>query len=98
MIKSISLLFLFAFISLASFSQTNSEKECRVTSGVGFAGATKNTKSAGQYIWFQLGDKLSKNISFATEFENMTYQLRGYYTATPPGLDEIKSVDNNFSL
>jgi hypothetical protein len=100
MSKSLSLLFLFAFLSLASISQTNieTEKECRIISGIGFAGATKNTKSIGQYLWFQFGYKLSKNISFATEFENMTYNLRGYYTATPPGLDEIKSVDNNFSL
>lgn len=98
--KSISFLFLFAFLSLASISQTNSqtEKECRITSGIGLAGATKNTKSVGQYIWFQLGYKLSKNISFATEFENMTYKLPGYYTELPAGLNEIKSVDNNFSL
>jgi hypothetical protein len=100
MLKSVTLLFIFAFLSLASISQINAqaEKECRVTSGLGFAGARKNTKSVGQYIWLQLDYKLSKNISFATEFENMTYQLQGYYTATPPGLDEIKSVDNNFSL
>lgn len=98
--KSLSLLFLFVFLSLVSMSQSNSqtEKECRITSGIGFAGATKNTKSVGQYIWFQLGYNLSKNISLATEFENMTYQLRSIYPAAPPDLGEIKSVDDNFSL
>lgn len=98
--KFLFLLFLFAFLSLPSKSQTNSEtkKECRITSGIGFAGATKNTKSVGQYIWFQLGYKLSKDISFATEFENMTYKLPGHYTALPAGLNEIVSIDNNFSL
>jgi hypothetical protein len=40
----------------------------------------------------------AKNISIATEFENMTYKLPGYYPALPANLDKINAVDNNFSL
>ena len=100
MTKSVSLLFLFAFVSLASLSQTNSQtqKECRITSGIGFAGATSNTKSVGQDVWLQLDYKLSENISIATEFENMTYKQAGYYKDLPVNPNEIKVVDNNFSL
>ena len=100
MTKSIILLFLFAFVSIASFSQTNSQtqKECRITSGIGFSGATKNTKSVGLDFWLQLDYKLSENISIATEFENMTYKQPGYYKNLPVNPNEIKVVNNNFSL
>ena len=100
MTKTISLLFAFALFSLASLSQTNSQiqKECRITSGVGFSGATKNTKSIGQDVWLQLDYGLSENISIATEFENMTYKQPGYYKDLPVNPNEIKVVDNNFSL
>jgi hypothetical protein len=95
-----TLLFLSIFFSLASKSQTNSqaEKECRITSGIGFAGATKSSKSVGKYVWLQLDYKFYKNISVATEFENMTYKLKGFYNPLPSILNEIKSVDNNFSI
>lgn len=98
--KFISLLILFAFFSLAANSQANShaEKTGSITSGIGFAGATKNTLSVGQYVWLQLDYKFSKNISIATEFENMTYKLPGYYPALPANLNKINAVDNNFSL
>jgi len=38
--KTVPLLFLFSFISLASLSQANiqEQKECRISSGFGFAG------------------------------------------------------------
>ena len=65
---------------------------------MGFAGAAKNTQSVGRYVWLQLDYKFSKNISIATEFENMTYQLPGYYTALPASLNKINAGDNNFSL
>ncbi|HSN10453.1 MAG TPA: hypothetical protein VLS85_15540, partial [Hanamia sp.] len=75
--KLISLLILFSFFALASKSQTNSqaEKAGRITSGIGFTSATKNTQSVGQYFWLQLDYKFYKNISIATEFENMNYKL-----------------------
>lgn len=100
MTKFTSLLLLSIFFSPVSKSQTNSqaEKECRITSGIGFAGATKSTKSIGKYVWLQLDYKFYKNISIATEFENMTYKLKGFYNSLPSKLNEIKSVDNNFSL
>ena len=68
--KFISLLFLFTFLSLAGKSQANSqaEKTGRITSGMGFAGATKNSQSVGQYFWLQLDYKFAKNISIATDF------------------------------
>ncbi|MEO5942800.1 MAG: hypothetical protein ABIP30_15510 [Ferruginibacter sp.] len=52
MIKSSFLFFLFALSALASFSQTESQtqKECRITSGIGIAAATKNTKSPGKDV------------------------------------------------
>jgi hypothetical protein len=98
--KSLLLFFLFILSALVSFSQTNSQiqKECRITGGLGFAGATKNTKSVGQDVWLQLDYKLSDNISVATEFENMTYKQPGYYKNLPVDPNEIKVVDNNFSL
>jgi hypothetical protein len=100
MTKSISLLFLFAFFSLVALSQTNTQtqKECRITSGIGFAGATNNTKSVGRDVWLQLDYKLSENISIATEFENMGYKQPGYYKDLPINPNEIQVVDNNFSL
>jgi hypothetical protein len=100
MTKSLLLLFLFAFTSLASFSQSSTEaqRECRITAGIGFAGATKNTKSVGRDVWLQLDYKLSQNISIATEFENMAYKQPGYYKYLPINPNEIQVVDNNFSL
>jgi hypothetical protein len=100
MTKSVLLFFLFILSDLVSFSQTNSQiqKECRITGGLGFAGATKNTKSVGQDVWLQLDYKLSESISIATEFENMTYKQPGYYKDLPVYPNEIKVVDNNFSL
>ena len=100
MTKSVSFLFVFAFFSLASLSQTNSQiqKECRITSGVGFSGSTKNNKSLGKDVWLQLDYKLYENISIATEFENMNYKQPGYYKDLPVNPNEIKVVDNNFSL
>lgn len=100
MTRSVSLTFLFAFFSLVTLSQTNTEtqRECRITGGIGFAGATKNTKSVGQDVWLQLAYKLSENISLATEFENMAYKQPGYYKDLPVNPNEIKAVDNNFSL
>lgn len=98
--KSLLLFFLFILSALVSFSQTNSQiqKECRISGGFGFAGATKNTTSVGQDVWLQLDYKLSENISIATEFENMTYKQPGYYKNLPVDPNEIKVVDNNFSL
>ena len=100
MTKSVSFLFVFAFFSLASLSQTNFQiqKECRITSGVGFSGSTKNNKSLGKDVWLQLDYKLYENISIATEFENMNYKQPGYYKDLPVNPNEIKVVDNNFSL
>ena len=100
MTKSLPFFFLFILSTLVSFSQTNSQiqNECRITGGLGFAGATKNTKSLGQDVWLQLDYKLSENISVATEFENMTYKQPGYYKNLPVDPNEIKVVDNNFSL
>ena len=98
--KFTSLLFLSAFFSLASNSQTypQAEKECRITSGIGFAGATKNAQSAGRYFWLQLDYKLSKNISIATEFENKSYKLTSFAVGLPEELNGNNIVGNNFSL
>lgn len=100
MTKFTSLLFLSGFFSLASKSQTypQAEKECRITSGIGFAGATKNTQLVGQYVWLQLDYKVSKNISVATEFENMTYKLKSFEVGLPKDLDGNRIVGSNFSL
>lgn len=100
MIKSSFLFFFFALAALTSFSQTQSQtqKECRITSGIGIAAATKNTKSPGKDVWLQLDYMLSENFSLATEYENMTYTQPGYYKDLPVDPNEIKVVDNNFSL
>jgi len=100
MIKSLFLFIVFSSSALVSFSQENSQvqKECRITGGLGFAGAAKNNKSLGQDVWLQLDYKLSENISIATEFENMAYKQPGYYENLLVKPNEIKVVDNNFSL
>jgi len=98
--KPILLFLAVALISTATILQAEAQtqRECRITSGIGIAGAMKDSRSVGQYIWLQLDYMLSKNISIATEFENMTYKLPGYFTLLPPGLDDRKCIDNNFSL
>lgn len=100
MIKFLFLFFLFALSALVSFAQTPSQtqKECRITSGIGIAAATKNTKSAGKDVWLQLDYRLSENFSIATEYENMAYTQPGYYKDLPVDPNEIKVIDNNFSL
>lgn len=100
MSKSLPLLLLFTLLSLSSISQTKTEiqKECRITGGLGFAGATQNTVSVGLYSWLQLDYKFSKNISIATEFENMGYKLPGYFSELPADLNKQTCADNNFSL
>jgi len=100
MIKFSLLILLTCVISFSSTSQTNlpGEKECRISSGIGLAGATKNSKSIGRAVWLQLGYKMSKNISIATEYENMTYQLPGFQSGLPKDFDANNVVANNFSL
>jgi hypothetical protein len=97
---SLLTLFLSSFLSLTIFSQTNVpiQKDCRISAGFGFAGATQNTKSIGSDIWVQLNYTLLKNISIATEFENMTYKQPGYYKDLPVDPNEIKVYNNNFSI
>jgi hypothetical protein len=100
MTKLTPLVFLPFFLSFTSKSQTNlqAEKECRITSGIGLAGATNNAKSAGREFWLQLDYKLSKNISLATEFENVSYKLQGYDLTLPENFDGINVIGSNFSL
>jgi hypothetical protein len=86
-----------AFTSTAQ-KDTSTQRECKITGGIGFAGATKNTQSLGKDVWVQLDYRLSKNISIATEFENMNYKITGYYADLPVSPNEINTVDNNFSL
>jgi len=100
MTKSLSILFLLASLSLASFSQisTQRQKECRIASGFGFGSASQNVKSGGTDIWIQLDYRLLENISIATEFENMTYKQPGYYPDVPDIPNEVKAYNDNFSL
>ena len=67
--KLLTLLLSF-FFSLTSFSQTNdqTQRECRISTGFGFASATQNTKSIGSDVWVQLDYRLLKNISIATKW------------------------------
>jgi hypothetical protein len=98
--KSILFLFLFATMTLITFSQTSSliQKECRISSGFGFAGTANNLKSLGTAVWIQLDYNLLQKISIATEFENMNYKQHGYYSNLPVTPNEIKVYNNNFSL
>lgn len=100
MTKFISLLFLSALSSTALISQTNSQlqKECRIAGGIGLAGATKNAQSTGKYVWLQLDYKFYKNISIATEFDNMAYKLKSIYAALPEDVNKVNAVEDNFSL
>jgi hypothetical protein len=98
--RSLLLSVLFAFLSSVSLSQTNaaSEKECRISTGFGLAGANGNLKSIGAAVWVQLDYKLLKNVSVATEFESMTYKQHGYFKNLPVTPNEITVYNNNFSL
>jgi Outer membrane protein beta-barrel domain len=100
MTKILSLSFPFALLSLVALSQTNTqtEKECRITSGIGFAGSANKTKSVGRDFWLQLDYKPSEHFSIATEFENMSYKQPGYYQDLPVTPNVINVRDNNFSL
>jgi len=100
MTKSIFLLLATTFSFLSSSAQTvgQIEKECRISSGLGIAGATKNTTSIGPDYWLQLEYQFLKNVSIATEFENMSYKQPGYYENLPVKPNEIKRLNNNFSL
>jgi hypothetical protein len=89
---------LFSQLSLCQDNITN-EKEGTISTGFGFANATKNTKSSGTDFWIQLDYKLAAKFSIATEFENMGYTQPGYFSNLTPGLDnKIQYVINNFSL
>jgi hypothetical protein len=100
MVKYLLMLTLFCFLSFISLSQTNNlfQKECRISTGIGFGNVTQNEKSAGKYIWVQLNYILSEKFSIATEFENMGYKLPGYYDDLPVNPNEVKVAENNFSL
>jgi len=56
MTKSIFILLAttFSFLSSSGQSIGQIEKECRISSGLGIAGATKNTTSVGPDYWLQL--------------------------------------------
>jgi|GEM_PF-6062091 len=100
MIKSLSLSVLFFGFFLTGFSQSNIQegKECRISTGIGFGGATGNAKSVGRDVWLQLDYHFAKNVSVAMEFENLSYSLQGHYPRMPDDLDGINVVVNNFSL
>lgn len=100
MFKFISLLVLFIVLSSISFCQSNTQhqKECNISAGIGLGSITQNSKSAGKYTWLQLSYRLSENFSIATEFENNNYKQPGYYFDLPVNPNEIKVVDNNFSF
>src|SRR5688572_1967804 len=85
MSKFVSLSFGLLFFSLMTWSQTTSPtaKECRISTGIGFASATKNMKKAGPYSWLQLDYTLKEEISIAFEFENFAYKQPGYFTNLP---------------
>ena len=100
MTKSIILSFLFVLYFFTAFSQPNPQfvKECRISSGIGFGGATSNAKSSGREVWLQLDYTFIKNVSIAMEFENMRYTLQGHYPTLPENLNVINVRRNNFSL
>lgn len=98
--RHLLMLTLFCFFSLISFSQENNqfEKECRISSGIGLAGITKNLKSLGMDVWVQLDYKVHRKFSIATEFENMVYKQPGYYLNVPFSPNQINAFNNDFSL
>lgn len=98
--KSLPLLFFLVSFSLKSISQTNNqtEKECRISSGMGLGSAAKNSSSAGRDIWLQLDYRLSRSVSIATEVENLTFKQPGYIENLPVSKNEITDVATNFSL
>ena len=85
-------------ISLGLLVTSAQSKECRISVGTGIAGTTRNAAKTGQNVWLQLDYGLLNNISLAFDFENMAYTHPGYYVVVPFGENEIKVIDNNFSL
>jgi hypothetical protein len=100
MTKSISLLVLLIFISSISVCQSNNQqqKDCNISTGIGFGSITRNAKSAGRSFWLQLSYKLAQRFSIATEFENNNFKQPGYYSDLPVNPNEIKVSEDNFSL
>src|SRR2546423_4670330 len=98
--KNILLLFGLSFLTLISFSQSNSSisKECRISGGIGLSRATKNTIGLGADLWLQLDYKVQNNLSIATEFEFMQYNQPGYYSFLNIDPNKVTVYDNNFSL
>ena len=99
--KLISLSLLLACFSYLSYSQTYfaASKECRISTGIGFANATQNVKAVGKDFWLQLDYKAMEHFSVALEFENFGYKQGGYYQELPLEYhNEIKVLNNNFSL
>ena len=100
MSQLVSLSVVLAIFSQTTFAQVNNStsKECRISTGIGFANATKNAKSPGKAVWVQLDYKLSAHFSVAMEFENMNYKQNNYSTNIPIDKSDIEALNNNFSL
>ena len=88
-------------VSFVASSQTTAPtwKECRISTGIGFANATKKMKKTGSDFWLQLDYTLKEEFSIAFEFENSAYKQVGYFTDLPAKYpNEIDVVNNSFSL
>jgi len=99
--KTVPLLFLFSLISFVSLSQSDpqAQKECRISGGFGFAGATKDLKKPGTDFWLQLDYTFKDQFSLAFEFENFGYKQPGYFETLPVTYaNEISVINNSFSL
>jgi hypothetical protein len=85
---------------LVASAQSNAvvSKECRISTGMGVAGASKNFKKTGETFWLQLDYRLHENFSVAFDFENMNYKQPGYYRDLPFDPNEINVFNNNFSV
>ncbi len=101
MSKFVSLSFGLLFFSFTTWSQTNNStsKECRISTGIGFAGATKNMKKVGPDYWLQLDCNVKDQFLIGLEFENFGYKQNGYFTQLPVKYtNEINVVNNSFSF
>jgi hypothetical protein len=79
-------------------SDSLNSKECRITAGFGFAGATKHLEALGTSSWLQLDYLFTKQFSVATEFQNSTFINKGPNPLVRIKPNEEIIVTNSFTL
>lgn len=98
--QKLNVLFILTFCWNCTFAQQKIEnfKECRISAGAGFAGGVNNTKTVGRTIWLQLDYLFAKNLSVATEYQNLKYTNDGPNPLVRFKPNQEIIVNNSFAI